>query len=238
MGSLLAYFRPLRLGETLRYEFFYKPGEVMVHPGLGRLVFLLQPERVRLHWLTDGDGNDWTGLAVDNAVDDPAPGPGAKPLPLKADAWNTLRLSLSKEGVKLELNGTPVYEGKLGPDNDRVFGLFHYKDQTEARVRQVVLRGDWPEKLPPEVLGRPREDERTIPLPLLRQSPPDAYRLAPGDVLGVWVEGVLGDKGQAPPLHVPEGGLPPSGRAPLTGPSRPAPSPAPGRDPGKARRQE
>src|SRR5262249_56262449 len=56
-------------------------------------------------------------------------------------------------------------------------------------------------QLPPEVLGRPKEDERTIPLPLLRQSPPDAYRLAPGDVLGVWIEGVLGDKNQPPPLH-------------------------------------
>jgi hypothetical protein len=153
--SRLAYFRPLRPGDTLRYEFFYKPGEVMVHPGLGRLVFLLQPERVRLHWLADGDGNDWTGLAVDNAVDDPAPGPGGKPLPLKADAWNTLRLSLSKDGVRLELNGTPVYEHKLEPDNDRVFGLFHYKDQTEARARQVMLTGDWPEKLPPEVLADP-----------------------------------------------------------------------------------
>jgi protein involved in polysaccharide export with SLBB domain len=71
-------------------------------------------------------------------------------------------------------------------------------------------------QLPPEVLGQRKEDERTIPLPLLRQSPPDAYRLAAGDVLGVWIEGVLGEKTQPPPLHLPEqGGTPPAFGYPL-----------------------
>jgi hypothetical protein len=66
-------------------------------------------------------------------------------------------------------------------------------------------------RLPDEVHGRRREEERTIPLTLLRQKPPDVYRLAPGDVLGVWVEGVLGDKNQPPPVHVSErGDRPPS----------------------------
>jgi protein involved in polysaccharide export with SLBB domain len=66
-------------------------------------------------------------------------------------------------------------------------------------------------QLPEEVLGRRKEEERTIPLPLLRQKPPDAYHLAAGDVLGVWIEGVLGDKATPPPLHVGElGGHPPA----------------------------
>jgi protein involved in polysaccharide export with SLBB domain len=58
-------------------------------------------------------------------------------------------------------------------------------------------------RLPDEVHGRRREEERTIPLALLRQKPPEVYRLAPGDVLGVWVEGILGDKNQPPPVHMP-----------------------------------
>ncbi len=65
--------------------------------------------------------------------------------------------------------------------------------------------------LPAEVLGRRKEEERTIPLPMLRQKPPETYRLAAGDVLGVWIEGVLGDKATPPPLHIPEqGGQPPA----------------------------
>jgi hypothetical protein len=144
--SLLTYFRPLRPGETLRYEFFCKPGETMVHPSLGRLVFLLEPERIRLHWLTAAD-SDWTGLAVDNAS--PQEGDAGKPLPLRDNAWNSLRITLDRDEVKLELNGTAIYSRKLEPNSERVFGLFHYKERTGVRVRNVVLSGDWPEKLAP-----------------------------------------------------------------------------------------
>ena len=35
----------------------------------------------------------------------------------------------------------------------RQFGLFHFKDQTAAQVRNVVLRGQWPESLTPELLA-------------------------------------------------------------------------------------
>src|SRR5262245_48731710 len=67
------------------------------------------------------------------------------------------------------------------------------------------------ERLPPEVLGRPKAEEKTIPLPLLRQKPPDVYRLEAGDVLGVYIENVLGDRNQPPPVRVPElGNTPPA----------------------------
>ena len=61
--SLLSYFRPLRPGEALRYEFFHKPGEVEIHPALGRVVFLLGPDGVRLRWLTElaEDGLELSG---------------------------------------------------------------------------------------------------------------------------------------------------------------------------------
>jgi protein involved in polysaccharide export with SLBB domain len=61
-------------------------------------------------------------------------------------------------------------------------------------------------RLPPEVLGKRKEEEKTIPLTLLRQKPPDVYRLGPGDVLGVVIDGVLGEPKQPPPYHVPEVG--------------------------------
>ncbi len=154
VGSLLSYFRPLRSGETLRYEFFYRPGEVMVYPALGRLAFLLGPERMRLHWLGENDGNDWTGLATDNAVE-AADGRAAGPLPFKANEWNRLQVSLTADGVKLELNGATICEQKLEPDNARTFGLFHYKNRTAVQVRNVVLTGDWPAKLSDKELADP-----------------------------------------------------------------------------------
>src|SRR5260370_5060125 len=47
--------------------------------------------------------------------------------------------------------------------------------------------------LPPETFGESKDAYQQIPLTYLRQPAPEVYRLAPGDVLGVWVEGVLGD---------------------------------------------
>src|SRR5437773_5248068 len=55
-------------------------------------------------------------------------------------------------------------------------------------------------RLPQEVFGRPREEEKTIPLTLLRQKPPETYLLDAGDVLGIFVEGVLGKKDEPPPV--------------------------------------
>jgi protein involved in polysaccharide export with SLBB domain len=56
--------------------------------------------------------------------------------------------------------------------------------------------------LPPELLVPSKEGECTIPLTLLRQPPVETYRLAAGDILGVYVEGYLGDRNQPLPLHI------------------------------------
>jgi protein involved in polysaccharide export with SLBB domain len=55
-------------------------------------------------------------------------------------------------------------------------------------------------RLPPEFMGRFRDETQTIPLTLLGQKPPAVYRLGPGDTLGVWVESVLGDRTQQLPV--------------------------------------
>jgi hypothetical protein len=66
-------------------------------------------------------------------------------------------------------------------------------------------------RLPPELRGHSRDDTVTIPLTSLEQPRPDVYRVDAGDILGVYIEGVLGaDRprpGEAPappPIHFPE----------------------------------
>jgi protein involved in polysaccharide export with SLBB domain len=59
-------------------------------------------------------------------------------------------------------------------------------------------------RLPPEVFGKPREEQHTIPLTLLRQKPITTYRLEPGDILGVFIEGVLGERTQPIPVRLTE----------------------------------
>jgi protein involved in polysaccharide export with SLBB domain len=82
-----------------------------------------------------------------------------------------------------------------------------------AAVTNPVAQGVPVERLPPDWLPRPREEEKPIPLTLLRQKRPDVYRLDAGDVLGVYIEKVLGDRAVPPPVRLAE--LP--GQAPAFG---------------------
>jgi len=63
--------------------------------------------------------------------------------------------------------------------------------------------------VPPELLSAPsRSAMVTVPLTLLKQKPPAVYRLAPNDVLGIYIEGVLpaespGQPVANPPVYFP-----------------------------------
>ena len=69
-------------------------------------------------------------------------------------------------------------------------------------------------RLPRDLLGETRANTVPIDHLRLRQDPPPAHILAPRDILGVYIEGVLGGgerEMSAPPVQFPErGGLPPS----------------------------
>ncbi len=59
-------------------------------------------------------------------------------------------------------------------------------------------------QLPPHILGESKENYQPVALTLLRQSPPEVYRVDARDVLGIWIEGVLGDKNAPPPVRISE----------------------------------
>lgn len=146
--GLLRYHRPLWEDGSVEYEFMYQPGQYHVHPALDRLVFLLAPEGVRIHWLTD-EKYDFTAVPPDNAIDEPQNRRGPERLPLLPNEWNRLKISLRGSSASLELNGVRIYERELESTNQRTFGLFHYADRNEVLVRNPVMRGDWPKTLPP-----------------------------------------------------------------------------------------
>ncbi len=145
--SLLKYHRPLLEDGRVEYEFYYEPGQVMVHPALDRLAFLLDPDGVKIHALTDG-AFERSGLAPDNIRDEPENRRGPTSLPLKPREWNRLVLKLAGDKVTLELNDQAIYVRSIEPTNQRFFGLFHYADVTQVRVRKVVHQGNWPRSLP------------------------------------------------------------------------------------------
>jgi protein involved in polysaccharide export with SLBB domain len=68
-----------------------------------------------------------------------------------------------------------------------------------------------------------RDKEETIPLALLQQPPADAYRFDAGDVLGIWIDGIIGDRTLPIPVHTltnlaerEKRALPPSAGFPFT----------------------
>lgn len=71
--------------------------------------------------------------------------------------------------------------------------------------------------LPQEYMGESRQGGSTIDLSMLAQLPPRKHYVDAGDVLGIYIEGVLGRPGEAPPVSNPlNPELPPSIGYPFT----------------------
>lgn len=65
--------------------------------------------------------------------------------------------------------------------------------------------------LPDEYRGPSRSGKRTIDLSLLRQTPPKAHLVDAGDLLSIYIEGVLGHNAEQAPVHFPASNdLPPT----------------------------
>lgn len=70
--------------------------------------------------------------------------------------------------------------------------------------------------LPPELLADSVEDLEPVPLDWLQVERPEEYTLDSGDIIGVYIDGALGDRDQVPPINFPQfGDLPPSTGYPL-----------------------
>ncbi len=80
-----------------------------------------------------------------------------------------------------------------------------------AAITNPVADGIPVRRLPPEAFGESKASLQSVPLTALTPPPPEAYRLAAGDVLGVFIEGILGERGGQPPVRIMEqGNQPPS----------------------------
>lgn len=142
---LLVYSRPMIEDGSIEYEFWYTPGETIAHPAVGRNCYLLSGEGVRLHQLTDGR-YERSSLRSDNASEVTGDQPT---LSLLANAWNKMQVEVIGNELRLLLNGELVYETILELDQlQRKFGLFHYADQSDLRVRNPRWTGDWPKQIP------------------------------------------------------------------------------------------
>jgi len=160
--SRIRYCRPLRDGESLKYEFFYEPESIVAHPMIGRLAMLLQPDGVMTHWLAEPDWDDaFSGILLDNAIAEPDCRRGPSVLPLKPSDWNTVELTLKDGSALISLNGTLVFERPVPEESDTRVGMFRYQRQ-ESRIRNAVLTGPWPESLSEELRRNMLMNQKTL----------------------------------------------------------------------------
>jgi len=150
--SLLQYARPMLEDGAISYSFYYEPGRQMVHPALDQLAFLLDAERgVLLHRISNGLW-DRTWPDPDSAEAEPE-FQTVQSLPLQPNDWNAMQVTLEKNTLTLTLNDVVIYRRPLDASHRRSFGLFHFKDETQARVRDLTWTGNWPRQLPAAVLS-------------------------------------------------------------------------------------
>ena len=144
---MLRYIWPLVWNSEVSYEFYYEAGKAIVHPSLGRRAFLIDGGAVRTHDTTNGV---WENSGLD-PHHQAAPGGHVEVenLPFKSGEWNRMTVQINGDVLRLRLNDVLIYESEIAATNDRSFGLFYYCDQTEARIRNIVLKGDWPKSVPP-----------------------------------------------------------------------------------------
>ena len=147
--SVVQYQRPLGEGESLTYEFFYEAGKTEVHPAIGRTAFMLRPDGLKLHWMTEAN----TSWRTPADYEIPVPGIASAPLPLKSGEWNQLKLERNGQALTITLNDEKILQQTVALAQGEVFGLFHYADKTSVRVRNARLEGQWPKELPEKLLS-------------------------------------------------------------------------------------
>jgi protein involved in polysaccharide export with SLBB domain len=59
------------------------------------------------------------------------------------------------------------------------------------------------ERVPPQFLAEPQADKVPIDVSRLRQPKPEYYLIDKDDILGIYIEGILGEIGEAPPVVMP-----------------------------------
>lgn len=139
--SLIQYLRPLPARASLTYAFFFEPGRKLVHPVIGDDVLELHPESgICRRSLSDMAGNIRAEQTVANPQESE---PASSALPLRPNDWNQMQLVAEAKNIVLVLNGQTLGTFPVSAKSSRVFGLFHWSDQTAAEVRDLTLSGDW-----------------------------------------------------------------------------------------------
>ena len=69
--------------------------------------------------------------------------------------WNAVKIARENGQVTVTLNGELIYQRVVDFAGDHTFGFYRDRTRSAARIRNVVMSGDWPESLPEDCLANP-----------------------------------------------------------------------------------
>ena len=114
-------------------------------------------------------------MKADNVTEVPESRRGDGTVPLKAGRVEQgSRVSERRGGSAWRSMAKHVFELLLSSVEDRQFGFYHDRSLTAAKVRDVVLKGNWPKTLTEDQLARLASSSRTRDS-AGRSSPPGVF---------------------------------------------------------------
>jgi hypothetical protein len=142
--NYIRYRRPMLEDGIVEYEFVFADNSE-IHPAIGSYAFLIRPEGIQIHRVTPL-ADDVPALLTNNATPLDTP---SKPLALKKNEFNKVRLELKGDEVSITINNDPVATVRIDePATKRHIGLLLLDGKTSV-VRNMKYRGQWPKSLPP-----------------------------------------------------------------------------------------
>lgn len=138
----LQYPRPMQNGDNIAWEFHFKPGEQIVHPSLGRMAYELPKDadntdnnKVQLRWYLFPEHGPENRIALEQEQ---------RADVALTEGWNQGQMAIEGNTALLTINGQLVYEHPLEANEERKFGFYFNQASETARIKNVVLKGDWP----------------------------------------------------------------------------------------------
>jgi len=141
LDSWVHYDRPMLEDGEFEFEMFADTKKKkLCHLLIGRTALLLKEDGVWQHEISRNDNEDIADQRID----------GSKAVDLKDGDWNRVLLRLEGDKATLLINDAEVAKFNVVDTKSLRFpGLFRYADQSNAQVRKLKLRGNWPTALPP-----------------------------------------------------------------------------------------
>jgi hypothetical protein len=155
--GLIYYQRPLCDEETIELEFYQdtspdrvegkSPLPISISPTIGRTAMLLDQPDISLRWLAGSGEQQWLGTDPEQRIVDPQARQLSK-AQIKEKDWNAMSIRWNQGVATLSINGQSIYERRWEANVAPQFGLYHHPNQSQVKVRNVRLTGNWPETLP------------------------------------------------------------------------------------------